>query len=101
MCMVGYCTVLLLSLLHSFHICIGLTECFKNTTVLQIHAVGYTVLVVHALSCNISNFQFDFMLISVFLLRKKQWRYSRSKVDKFSAHLLLPFIKGKGANIAC
>jgi len=41
------------------------------------------------------------MLISVFLLRKKQWRYTRNKTDKFSAHLLLPFIKRKGANIAC
>ena len=104
MCTVGCCTVLLLllllSLLYSFHVCIGLAGCFKNTTVLQIHEVGYTVLVVHARIFNTSNFQFDFMLISVFLLKKKRWRYSQSKIDKISAHLLLPIIKGGGANIA-
>ena len=49
MCTVGNCTVLLLPLVYSFHICLGLPECFKNTTVLKIHEVGYTVLVVHAL----------------------------------------------------
>jgi hypothetical protein len=48
MCTVGYCTVLLLSLLYSFHVCIGLAGCSKTTTVLQIHEVGCTVLVVHA-----------------------------------------------------
>lgn len=47
-CTVGYCAMLLLSLMYSFHVCIVLAECFKNTTVLQIHEVRYTVLVVHA-----------------------------------------------------
>jgi len=100
MCTAGYCTVLLLSLLYSFHVRIGLTVlrtplCCKYTKLALLYWLSMLV------SCNISNFQFGFMLISVFLLRKKQWRYSQSKIDKISAHLLLPFLKGRGANIAC